>query len=54
MAGKKSDSISGTLRTSINIPEQRLGEDRTRVKPEGKVVIIGERVHAFDFESNCT
>jgi hypothetical protein len=54
MAENKSNSISGTLRTSINIPFTRLGEDRTRVKREGKVIIPGERVQNFDFDTHRT
>ena len=46
--------MSGTLRTSINIPECRLGEDRTRVKRSGKVIIPGERVQNFDFDTQRT
>ena len=54
IADSKSNSVSQTLRTSINIPEIRLGGDRTRVNRDGKVVIVGERVYNFDFETNRT
>ena len=46
-ANMRSNTISGTLRTSIMCPDDKLGKTRTRVVRDS-VVIPADRVHNFD------
>jgi hypothetical protein len=47
VANMRSNTISGSLRTSIMCPEYKLGAERTRVVRDS-VVIPADRVHNFD------
>jgi hypothetical protein len=46
-ANQRCNTISGALKTSIMIPDNKLGVERTRVVRDS-VVIPCDRVHNFD------